>query len=181
MVSEVRYDAAGNPEIAIDPLGQVTRYAYDERNALRHVLESPNTWTDPAILASGVITTEYTYDAVGNLNRMLRAKGSADERATDYQSDGLNRLLREVQYPSWSATTGALTTTLGYDRNGNPANRTDPLGQVTSFGYNALNRPTHITYTNGLTVTPNVQYTYDAQGNRLSLTDGHGRDHLRLR
>ncbi|MBV9895819.1 MAG: hypothetical protein JO020_16765, partial [Chloroflexi bacterium] len=64
-----------------------------------------------------------------------------------------------------------------YDPNSNRLTLTDPLNQLTTFGYDAVNRLTGITYTNpapGTSATANVSYVYDANGNRLSMGDGTG-------
>lgn len=173
LVSETRYDEVGNPIVRIDASGQVTTSAYDERDGLFQVKESPNAWTDPASPPAGVITTEYAYDAAGNLTRMTRAKGdAANERVTDYAYDGRGLARKETQYPSWPTTTPTLVTTSTYDPDGNPATLLDPLGKTTTNAYDALNRRTSIDYSDP--ATPDVAYGYDANSNRTSMTDGTG-------
>lgn len=172
LVSELRYDAVGNNIATIDANGQVTRYVYDERDSLLEVHQSPNRWTDPAINPTGLIITEYLHDHLGNMIRVTRAKGAAYERVTDYAYDGLGRIRRETQFPSWPTTTTKLVTEYTYDKNGNRLTLKDPLLRTTSFGYDALNRLTTITYNN--TTTPNVTYSYDANGNRTKMVDGTG-------
>jgi len=89
IVRETRYDEVGRPVVRIAPNGQVTTYAYDERNSLSQVKESPLAWTDPASPPAAVITTEYAHDAGGNVTRVTRAKGDGTyERATDSAYDG---------------------------------------------------------------------------------------------
>jgi len=173
LVTETRYDEVGNPVVRIDAAGQVTTYAYDVRDALFQVKESPNAWTDPASPPSGVITTEYAYDAAGNLTRMTRAKGDvAAERVTDYAYDGRGLVRRETQYPSWPTTTPTLVASSTYDPNGNLSVATDQLNRTTSFGYDALNRLTGIDYSDP--GTADASYGYDANDNRTSMTDGTG-------
>jgi RHS repeat-associated protein len=173
LVSETRYDEVGNPIVRIDPNGQVTTNSYDERDGLFQVKESPNSWTDPVSPPAGVITTEYAYDAVGNLTRMTRAKGDAsNERVTDYAYDGRRLARRETQYPAWPTTTPTLVTTSTYDPAGNYLTLVDPLGQTTTRAYDALNRLTSIDYSSA--ATPDVGYGYDANGNRTTMTDGTG-------
>jgi hypothetical protein len=53
----------------------VTTSTFDNRNSLTQVKESASAWTDPAIPPAAVITTEYTYDAGGNVTRVTRAQG----------------------------------------------------------------------------------------------------------
>jgi RHS repeat-associated protein len=173
LMTETRYDEVGNPTVRIDPAGQVMTYAYDERDGLLQVKEAPVAWTDPVSPPAGVITTEYAYDAAGNLARMTRAKGDAsNERVTDYAFDGRGLVRTETQYPAWPTTTPTLVTATTYDANGNLSMLVDPLTATTTSGYDALNRRTSITYSDG--VTPNVAYGYDANDNRTSMTDGTG-------
>jgi RHS repeat-associated protein len=173
LMTEYRYDNVGNRTVVLDANGQVTKYLYDERNSLQEVDESPSAWGDPNATPSPLYRTAYAYDHLGNRTRLTRASGDATyERATDYVYDGLNRLRAETQYPSWPATTPTLVTAYSYDLNSNPASLVDPLGQTTSFGYDALDRLTSKGYSDG--VTPNVAYTYDAHVNRLTMADGTG-------
>lgn len=173
IVTETRYDAVGNRTITIDANRQVTRYYYDERDSLKEVHESPNTWTDPNLQPPGKIITAYAYDHLGNLSRVTRAQGDAqNERVVDYLSDGMDRVRKEAQYPNWPNTAATLVTERTYDQNGNLLTTKDPLSQVTTYRYDARNQLTNINYTNPN--TPNVVYTYDLNGSRLSMVDGTG-------
>lgn len=174
LVTKVTYDKVGNRLMVTDGNGQVTRYEYDERDALKEVRESPNAWTDPNATPAELIVTEYQHDHLGNLTRIVRAKGdTANERATDYTYDGLNRVRTETQHPNWPSTSGALVSDYTYDQNGNRVTAKDPLGQVTAMRYDNLNRLTQILYSDGGR-TPNVVYTYDANDNRTTMVDGTG-------
>lgn len=173
LVTETRYDEVGNPVVRIDPNGQVTLSAYDERDGLFQVKESPDTWTDPAAPPANLLTTEYGYDAAGNMIRVTRAKGdAANERAIDYAYDGRGLVRTERQYPSWPSTTGALVTSTTYDPTGNRSTLVDPLGQTTSYGYDALGRLVSVDYSSAN--TPDVNFEFDANDNRASMTDGTG-------
>lgn len=169
---EHRYDAVGNRVVTIDGNGQVTKFVYDERDSLKEVQESPDSWTDPAVTPTGLIVTAYQHDDLGTLKRVTRAQGTADERVTDYAYDGLKRLRRETQYPSWPTASPTLVTSLTYDGNGNRLTLVDPLNRTTAFGYDNADRVTSVTYSDG--TTPNVAYQYDAAGNRTQMTDGTG-------
>jgi YD repeat-containing protein len=130
-------------------------------------------WTDPAVTPSPLTKTTYSYDHTGNLSRVLRATGDATyERAVDYTYDGLNRLRQETQYPSWPTTTPTLVSTATYDLASNRATAVDPLGQTTTFAYDARNRLTGLDYSDP--ATADVTYAYDANNNRTSLADGTG-------
>ena len=173
LVTQAQYDPAGNRTVVIDPNGQVTTYRYDVRDSLQEVDESPSAWTDPNAVPSPKIAVTYAYDHLGNLVRVTRAAGDAtNERATAYAYDGLNRLRQETQYPSWPAVSPTLVTQTAYDPNGNRTSVTDPLGKTTTFGYDAVNRLTTVTFNDP--ATPNVTYAYDPDGNRASMQDGTG-------
>jgi RHS repeat-associated protein len=173
LVTETRYDQVGNRTVRIDARGQVTTYAYDDRNSLFQVKQSPSPWTSPLSPPGDAITTEYAYDAGGSAIRVTRAKGNGTyERVTDYEFDGRGLQRRETQYPSWPSTSGALVATRAYDPAGNLATLTDPLGQATTFGYDALNRVTSVDYADP--GTGDVTYGYDPDGNRTSMADGTG-------
>ncbi|MCC6627692.1 MAG: hypothetical protein IT340_09855 [Chloroflexi bacterium] len=176
LVTEYRYDTAGNRVVAIDASGQVTKFAYDERDSLRLVCQKITAWSDPAPVTAcpaGTIATVYTYDHRGNLARVTRASGDAsDERATDYTYDGLNRLRAEIQYPNWPSLATTLTSTVTYDLASNRRTVVDPLGQATTFSYDQRNRLTGVDYSDA--VTPDVTYQYDANSNRTSMADGTG-------
>ncbi len=171
--TEYRYDAVGNRTVVIDANGQVTKYLYDERDSLKEVHQSTNPWTDPAVTPSPDMVTAYQYDHVGNLSRVIRASGdAANERATDYAYDGLERVRVETQYPSWPTTSPTLLTRYSYDTAGNRTSLVDPLGQTTSFSYDNVNRLSLVDYSDP--GTADVSYSYDAHGNRTGMTDGTG-------
>jgi len=183
LTTQAQFDPVGNRITLTDANGQITRYLYDERDSLKQVDQSA-TVTDPNADPSK-ISAAYQYDNLGNLVRVDRATGSASEAVVDYAYDGLNRVRKETQYPQagWPATpngsTGSptLLTQTTYDPNSNRQTLSDPQAQLTTFGYDTLNRLTSMAFTNaapGTSATANVSYAYDANGNRTSLTDGTG-------
>lgn len=172
LVTEFRYDVVGNKTSEIDANGQVTRHVYDIRDNLKETHQTPNVWTDPAVEPTGKITAEFQYDNLGNLTRTIRAKGSSEERATDFIYDGRGRMTKETEYPGWPSTTVKLNRTYGYDKADNKTSLLDPLSKTTTYVFDALNRNTGITYTSA--TTPNVTYGFDANGNRTSMADGTG-------
>lgn len=110
---------------------------------------------------------------VGELTRVTRGKGDAsNERAADYASDGHGRVRQETQYPNWPATTSPLQSQATYDARGRLATTTDQLGQTKTYSYDNLSRLTGISYSDG--TTPNVSFTYDANGKVATLVDGTG-------
>ncbi len=189
LTTSATFDAVGNRLTLTDANGQITRYQYDPRDSLQQVIQSDNR-LDPLAAGANKITTLYSYDRLGNLVRVDRAgAGSTDtshEEVVDYAYDGLNRVRKETQYPQLQAcwnqnapngsntctTMPPLVTQTTYDANSNRRTLVDAQTRTTTFDYDALNRLTTITYSDGQ--TPGVDYGYDANGNRSSMDDGTG-------
>ena len=165
------YNAFGQPLTVTDPLGRTTTYTYDANGNKTSMTDGNNN------------TTRYRYDADNELVTTIRPVGSRQHTAydaagnpvaqtdglghtTSYRYDALNRKISE---------TDALgrTTTYRYDPAGNLISMTDPMGRTTAYGYDAANERTSITYSDG--TTPNVTFSYDADGQRIAMTDGTGR------
>jgi len=96
---------------------------------------------------TGINTTRWTYDAVGNRKWQLTPIGN-----TGYAYDAANRML----------TAG--TTNFTYDKNGNQL-----TAGPTSYSYDALNRLISATGGNGTST-----FTYDGDGNRIGQTTSAG-------
>jgi RHS repeat-associated protein len=153
------YDANGNWDSSTDGDGNVTQYTYDPANQLVSTHRADTTslqneyWGDGSLKAQvdglGARTT-YTYDPVGRV-----------ETITD-------PALR--------------VTTLSYDAAGHRTGKADNGGsctppitaasKCTTTTYDALGELVGISYSDG--VTPNVSYTYDVLGRRLTMGDQTG-------
>jgi RHS repeat-associated protein len=143
------YDGDGNQATVTDAAGNVTDYSYNGDNELTKVTQPDGT------------TQSRTYDADGNLIGKTDAAGNA----THYAYDALNRVV------SMTDPLGQMAS-YGYDPAGNRTTLTDPSGRVTTFSYDQANELTGISYSDGK--TPDVSYTYDADGQRSGMTDGTG-------
>jgi YD repeat-containing protein len=100
---EWRYDEVGNV-VEMGEGGQVSQYAYDERNALIE-----------ARWASGV-TARYTYDDRGDLAQAwLLSDDGQPEHVVDYAHDGLHRPRQVTRFVSWPDLSGAEVTAYAYD------------------------------------------------------------------
>lgn len=145
-----QYDADGNLVQLTDAKGNVTRYAYDLANEQTAVTRPDGT----------TLKTDYNPD--GSVADQVDGAG----QATRYAYDSLGRA---------TAVTDPLnrTTNSTYDGAGNLLTVTDPQGQTTTYAYDAANQRTAVTYSDG--TTPNVTtIQYDADGQRISMTDGTG-------
>jgi RHS repeat-associated protein len=149
------YDFNNNVASVTDPLYRVTTNTYDFLDRLTNV-------NDPA---NG--NTVFTYDTK---DRLATVKDPKLSTATSYTYDGLGNLLTQV-----SPDTG--TTTFTFDNAGNVATQTDARSVATTYSYDALNRVTAATVTDGT-----VSYEYDnlttggsyAKGKLTKVTDPSG-------
>jgi RHS repeat-associated protein len=187
------YNAHGQPLTVTDPNGVVTILTSDgrQRRTSRQVGTETTSYSyTPTGLLQQVTLPDssnvlYTYDAAHRLTDItdglsnhihytLDAMGNRTaENAYDPSNvlhrthtrvfNALNQLSEEVN----AAGTAAVTTTLGYDDNGNQTSIAAPLSRNTSDQYDALNRLTQITDpASGIT-----QLGYDANDNLASVTD----------
>ncbi len=85
--------------------------------------------------------------------------------------DNLGRLLTQTR-PGGGST--PYTSTFAYDPDGNRMSVTDPLGHLTSFGYDALNRPTSRAVSPDGSTSLTTTFAYDPVGNRTRVTDPLG-------
>jgi RHS repeat-associated protein len=187
------YDAAGrlltetrpDPDGAGPAIAPVTTNVYDPVGNLQSVRDGNNHTTSYTYDAAGRIltvtapdlgVTTYTYDDAGN----VLTRTDANNHTTSYAYDGAGRLLSEQSPdPDGPGPQGPALTSYTYDANGNRLTQTDPNGNatptpgdgVTSYGYDRANRLTSIDYAD---TTPDVSFTYDAVGNRTSMSDGAG-------
>lgn len=134
-------------------------------------------------------TTNYGYDATGNLTRTSPPAGAtlaptqdsyyqsgATQTVTDgkgqvtsYLYDGFGRL-SQARYGGASSCLPASCVSYGYDADGNTTSRTDATG-TTSYGYDTLNRLTAKTLP---AVGTPLTLSYDPIGNVLTYADTGG-------
>jgi YD repeat-containing protein len=111
-------------------------------------------------------TEEFLYDPVGNLESYTDNAGQT--RLFAY--DELNRL-ETVSYPDTT------TVVMAYDEMSNLISVTERNGDVTEIDYDDLDRVITVTRTKDTgndTPEGELHFTYDANGNRLSISDGAG-------
>ncbi|MCF4140407.1 DNRLRE domain-containing protein [Streptomyces sp. Tue 6430] len=196
------YTALGQPRTATDPLGRVTRYAYDQFGQL-------TVQTDPAPDAAAAMAAEtdsdllnptspdgggvtrYTWTPTGLQLSVTDPMGARTEATYDELGRRLTTTAIE-RYPSqanlvsrytWddasnqtaSTTPASITTTSTYNPAGEPKTVTDPAG-TTRFDYDGLGRRTETTDATDRRTTT----AYDALGDVTATTDyGTGTTALR--
>ncbi|MGH3109712.1 MAG: DUF6531 domain-containing protein, partial [Gaiellaceae bacterium] len=155
------YDPVGNLASVTDGNNHTTAYTYD---AAGRVL---------TVTAPDLGVTTYTYDDAGN----LRTRRDANNHTTTFNYDDASRLVSETSPdPDGPGPQGPAVTTYTYDPNGNRLTLTDPNGNatptggdgVTTHGYDRANRHVSTSYSDA---TPDVTFTYDDVGNRLTMTE----------
>ncbi|WP_439535383.1 DUF6531 domain-containing protein [Methyloversatilis sp.] len=178
------YDPLGRPWKRRDSIGNVTEQRHDAMNRLNKLIDPKNRETD------------YQWDALGRLKQIDDAQ-QPTRGITQAQYDG------QDEPTSLTAPNGAQTQfavnglgdttqesspdrgTLGYahDAAGNVTQRTDGLGRVTSYTWDALNRPLTMSYrpSAGGAVSETVTYTWDGAsgcshgvGRLCAVSDGSG-------
>ncbi|MGA7731339.1 MAG: RHS repeat-associated core domain-containing protein [Chloroflexia bacterium] len=168
--TQFTYDVYRDPLVISDTLGYATHYTYD----VHHNLTSTRD-------ANGYLMT-FTYNLEDELTRVTQPDGTH----TDYVYDNAGRMVSMVD------PLGQITR---YTRDslGNVIQQTDPLSRTTTFRYDAASRLTRLDRPDGThtdqtydpagqltgvsysdSTTPNVGYTYDMLGRRLTMTDGTG-------
>jgi RHS repeat-associated protein len=168
---------AGGLPVTATPLGNtIILDATTAGSATNYTVSSSSTWdshfTSPSFSAGGTtltggsssginfsspVTTFYTYDAAGRLTLVVQGP-----QRRSFAYDGLGRLTQET-------TPEANTEALSYTAGGglcsgdasNPCSKVDGRGITTTFTYDALNRLTGKSFSNG---QGNVSYTYDQGG-----------------
>ena len=112
--------------------------------------------------------TSYQYDTLDNLTTV-----SQGSQTRTFAYDSLKRLSSAINPESgticYGTVSGGQCQANGYDANGNLVYKTDARGVVSTFGYDALNRNTNVTYTSDPAGTLPVTRVYDLA------TNGKGR------
>jgi RHS repeat-associated protein len=145
------------------------QFEYDALGRLTSVCEITNATgsgtCDQTATATGYWTT-YAYDLNNNLTGVTQnAQSSGSQQARTYAYDDLGRLTSETN-PESGTTAYTYTydtdTTCGTSK-GDLVKKIDPVGNTTCIAYDALHRPTSVTYSGPYSSsTPNKYFVYDA-------------------
>jgi len=156
--SVVTTNYSGNEITVTDQAGKQRKSVTDGLGRLIQVYE------DPAGLN---YLTSYGYDVLDNLLTV-----NQDTQTRTFAYDSLKRLTSATNPESGAMCYGTIVNgqcqANGYDANGNLVYKTDARGVLTTYVYDALNRATSRSYSDG---TPSVTYAYDS----TTITNGKGR------
>lgn len=157
---------------------QVTAYTYDTAGELLTKTAGSGT--------AAASTTSYCYDPNGAKTATVAADGNSTTLTTcatsapyqtgsayqtGYSYDSLGELASTTRPATTWASSGQ-TTTNTYDPAGNLTTSQDPKGITTTNTYTPLNQLAATSYSGSS--APSASYSYDANGNRLTMSDGTG-------
>lgn len=145
-VTSQTYDSVGNLATKSDGNGNITTYSYDVLNQLSKVTNAKNE------------TTTYTYDMNGN--QLTQTDGNGN--TVTYTYNAANILLTESDAESEEKS-------YSYYANGLVKTKTDKNDDTTTYRYNI-----HGKLQSEKVGTTEYIYTYDANGNQLTMTDATG-------
>ena len=165
VVTRFTYTPQALVDTVTDPLAHVTDFDYNTLGQVTKITFAKGT-PQQAV-------QQFEYDTAGNQTAFIDENG----RRTEFQYDAANRLTRTAQADPDSAA-GPLAspvTLFAYDAAGNLVSTTDPLGHVTTFTYDNLNRLLRTTEADpdgaGPLIAPVTTNTYNVAGNLSATTD----------
>lgn len=189
--STATFDVVGNVLTKTDAAGRATRYEYDAgRRLVRTVNAQGGTVTNEYDAADNLVAitlqnggrTAFEYDTFNRLAKVTNSLGQSatfgyDRRnnltsktdpkgqQTNYSYDAIDRLTRKAAPGN--------TTNYTYDRVGNLLTVVDGDSSL-AFAHDELHRTTEVRTGSSNQPTTTIRYAYDANGNRLSMTDPSG-------
>jgi RHS repeat-associated protein len=158
-VMSYAYDGVGNLTTVTDANQHITRYEYDGNDNVTCLIYPTSTATTCKRAAQADKAT-YTYDNNNNLTG--RSDGNGHTWAYGYDAANRPQSMTSPLGKAWSYS---------YYPDGLLKKKTLPSGFIT-YSYDLLDRLKGLSYSNSN--TPNVSFTYDANGNRVAMTDGSG-------
>lgn len=171
----VQTNFAGTVTSVVDQAGRSRRQVAD---ALGRVvrMDEPDAAGNLGTDSSPTQPTQYEYDALGNLTKVVQAAPGVVTQERVFKYDSLGHLTHERQVEATATlndngarvpTGGQWTGVFKYNAHGLITDSYDARGVVTTREYDGLNRIHHVSYTgeSGPVRTPAVTYTYDQAHN----------------
>jgi RHS repeat-associated protein len=151
-LTAIEYWPTGLLKKVTSPDGSFVAYTYDNAHRLTQIADGQGNRIVYTLDNAGNRTAENTYDISSNL-----------KRTHTQVFNSLNQLWKDVN----AAGTAAVTTTFGYDANGNQTTTNAPLSRNSTNAYDELDRLNQITDpASGVTA-----FAYDANDNLTQVTD----------
>lgn len=191
-ITSFAYDANGNQTSMTDAANHTTAFVYDSLNRKTRTNFADSSFTETTFDALGRRIaekdhagklTQFVYDSLGRLTKVKDALDQetryeynetgqqikqidALNRVTNYEYDRLGRRTKRV-LPMGQ------TEIYSYSPQGNLQSRTDFNGKTTTFSYDNMRRLLSKTPDASLN-QPAVSFTYNALGQRATMTDASG-------
>lgn len=181
------YDAAARLVSTALPNGIQSSYTYDQANRLiavsnaspkkvlsrfQYLLDAVGNRTQ---VRSQLGTTTYVYDALNELISSTGVPGISTQYSYDATGNRTSLALPDINVPysydDADELISAGPATFTYDGNGNRASET-VLGITTTYGWDSANRLKSVS----LGPLADVQYGYDGDGNRISMSTPFSQD-----
>jgi YD repeat-containing protein len=153
-LTATEYDSKGRVASSTDAYGNTTTYGYDKFD--RQIIVKQ---------ANGLIT-ETVYNAKGQVEKSIIRFGS-EERVTSYKYDEFGNISETTQ-PDGTKISAK------YNNKGQKISETNQLGQIRTFEYDDNGQLIKVTLPEVNGQKPVYEYTYDAQGNQLTIKDPNG-------
>jgi YD repeat-containing protein len=173
LVASLVFDDAGNQTESTDPMGTVTRQAYDEAGRRVALIENyiESGPSDPDVNK----TTTFEYNLDGNLKTLTAENPTTDDQVTQWiygvtvaQGSALESkaLLYQKIYPNGTGTPPPITYT--YNRQGQPLSMVDQAETTHAYSYDGFGRQTADMITNfgsGIDATmQGITLSYEVRG-----------------
>jgi len=164
------YDSFGNVISSVDGSGNTTEYSYDHEQLPVAVVSGAGT--------SDQTETDYVYAPDGTMTSKIVDPGSGTHlnEVTTYAYDGLGRLEQVTQHDGSTPITSSYT----YNLEGSLLTSTDPDGNTTTYGYNAIGllnsrmnaqqSDDHVHWTWNYDKNGNVTKSIDPDGTQITYT-----------
>lgn len=168
---EFEYDGVDNLIEIEDGNGQDTLISYDaiRREIKRLAPRNDGTFT--------TLRTDRVYDLDGNVTdfcpprEFTEGSGSCTSAGLFSEHNSYNdagKLAQTVRYRNTSPST-TVTSSFGYDADGNLISQTNPNGRTTSFAFDLLDRKTSMTVPRSNAISTTTRWKYDPSGDVTAL------------
>ena len=174
------YDSAGRTtEVAAPPTSSASG-APDNITTETYTSDGEIATETTGYGTSTAATTVYCYDADGNKTAVIPGDGntsaatacsSTSPYETTYTYDSADEKVSQTT-PDTSADSAGGTTMYTYDPAGNLLTTTDPAGVITTYTYTPAGKDATVSYSSSAAHA--VTFGYDADGNKVSMSDATG-------